>query len=185
VNKTIRVDKLTVSAILLSLSIVMSFAVIYHMPYGGDITAVSMLPVSLISIKYGIKQGVRAAFLFSIFQFFFGFFALTGYLHTTKAVIICITFDYFLPFTFLGFAGVFRQKGYYGCLAGLFAVMFIKFLFHFVSGVTIWTQFAPEGTSAFMYSLIYNGGYMGVETFFTIIVAVILLKLPQIKKFLY
>jgi thiamine transporter len=183
-NRTIRVDKLTASAILLALSIVFSFVVIYHMPYGGDITAVSLLPVSLISIKYGVKQGLTVAFLFAVFQFFYGFFALTGYLHTTKAVIICILFDYFLPFTFLGLAGIFRKKGYSGWIIGIFAVMFIKFFLHFISGITIWTQFAPEGTSAFMYSLFYNGGYMGIETLFNIIVAVILLKLPQIKKFL-
>jgi thiamine transporter len=154
------------------------------MPYGGDITAVSMLPIALISIKYGIKQGIVTAFLFSIFQFFYGFFALTAFLHTFKAVIICVMFDYILPYTFLGFAGIFRKHGYFGCLVGLFSVLFVKFVFHFISGIMIWGQFAPDDTTTFMYSLIYNGGYMGVETLITMIVAGILFKFPQITNFL-
>jgi thiamine transporter len=178
------ITKMTVSAVFLALSIVLSFIVIYRMPYGGDITAVSTLPVAFISIKYGLKQGLATAFLFSVFQFFSGFFALTSYLHTFKALVICTLFDYILPFTIIGFAGIFRKKGYWGYIFGIFTVMFVRFFCHFISGVTIWTQFAPEGTSGFMYSLIYNGGYIGVEILTTITVAGILFKLPQLKKFL-
>jgi thiamine transporter len=47
---------------------------------------------------------------------------------------------------------------------------------HFLSGVLIFGSYAPEGQSAAVYSLIYNGSYMLPEMILTTLVAVILTR---------
>jgi thiamine transporter len=154
------------------------------MPFGGDITALSMLPVCFVAIKFGVKQGLALCFLFAVFQFFYGFFTLIPLLQTPFAFAVCIAFDYLIPYTLLGLAGLSRNAGYAGKVLSVAAVIFLGFLCHFLSGVTIWGQFAPEGMSAALYSLVYNGSYMGIELIITVAGAAALFKLPQIQKFL-
>jgi hypothetical protein len=54
-------------------------------------------------------------------------------------------------------------------VTGGLVVCFIRFLCHFVSGVTIWSGYAPENMLVGVYSLVYNGSYMLIETIITII----------------
>ena len=51
----INVKKLAVSAVLIALSTVLSLIKIYELPLGGAITLLSMLPVCLISVMYGVN----------------------------------------------------------------------------------------------------------------------------------
>ena len=60
--------KLAECAVMLALSIVLSFVTIIKMPMGGSVTLLSMLPVCLISVKYGWKTGVPVAFLLAAFE---------------------------------------------------------------------------------------------------------------------
>lgn len=55
-----KTKRLTESAMLLALAIVLeliSKAIIPEMPFGGQVTLVAMLPVVLISYRYGVKWG--------------------------------------------------------------------------------------------------------------------------------
>ena len=56
--------KLVTSAVMLALASVLSTIKIFQMPLGGSITLLSMLPVVLLSIKYGKKWGVFLAFAY-------------------------------------------------------------------------------------------------------------------------
>ncbi|MBQ7108884.1 MAG: energy-coupled thiamine transporter ThiT, partial [Clostridia bacterium] len=55
-------------------------------------------------------------------------------------------------------------------------VMMIRFVCHFLSGILIWGVYAPEGTSVWAYSLLYNGGYMLPEIIISTIVLWLLTK---------
>lgn len=105
--------KLTECAMLLALSIVLSFVTVYHMPMGGGITLLSMLPVMLVGIKYGIKTGLSVSLAFSLFQLLQGILSGNVFVYCTTAStqIICALFDYIVPFSVLGLAGIFINIG--------------------------------------------------------------------------
>ena len=63
----------------------------------------------------------------------------------------------------------------------------LRFLCHFISGVTIWGEYAAGWQSVWAYSLGYNGSYMLVEGIVTIVgVAALALvldfKSPNLRK---
>ncbi len=177
------------SAIMLALSIALSFIVILEMPMGGNVTLLSMLPLCLLSAKYGIKKALPAAFLYSLFQLAMGFFkgnVFTG-IKDASVIAVIVLFDYIVPYTNLGLAGMFKKIKpakfpEFGILLGIVLVIFIRFVCHYLTGVTVWGQYAPEGQSKFIYSLLYNGQYMLPELIMTSVAAGILVKVPAIKK---
>lgn len=186
--------KLTECAMLLALSIILSFVTVYHMPMGGGITLLSMLPVMLVSIKYGIGTGLSVSLTFSLFQLLQGI--LSGnvfvYCTTASAQIICALFDYIVPFTVLGFAGIFVNIGKKNssvntyilkAVSGIAIMIFLRFVCHYITGVVIWGQWA-EDMSPYLYSLIYNAQYMLPECIFTAVAAAILLRVNRIRQLL-
>ena len=186
-NKSVVI--LAESAVMLALSIGLDFIKVWEMPMGGKITLLSMLPLCLLSVKDGIKVGVPTAFLYSLYQLAMGFAKGNVFVYTTTAamVVICILFDYLVPFTALGFAGIFKKFKpakfpEAGILIGIIFVIVIRFACHYITGFEIWGQWAPEGQSKFVYSLLYNGQYMLPELILTSVAAGILVKVPAVKK---
>ena len=71
-NKT---KRLTESAMLLSVAIVLELVskmIIPEMPFGGQITMVSMLPVVLISYRHGVRWGLTAGFAYALIEMAIG-----------------------------------------------------------------------------------------------------------------
>lgn len=182
----ISVEKLAVSAVLLALSIALSFVTIWAMPMGGEVTLLSMLPVALVSFRYGLKQGFLTSFLFSLFHLVKGILSGNVFVYTVtvSAIIICVLFDYIVPFTAIGVAGIFRKNGIVGAGLGMALACIIRFACHFVTGVVIWGQWAPEGQSKFIYSLLYNGPYMLIECVLSCIAIVLLAISPFWKRYI-
>ena len=185
--KSTRIRALCESAILLSLAVVLSYVKIFTLPFDGSITLFSMLPICLVSIKYGVKWGLGTAFCFSWFQILQG--GVFGWGLTPTMLISSLLLDYIVAYTVLGFAGMLRKKGYWGMLGGIGMVCVLRFLVHFAAGVILWANF--EQFEAFgkliqnnpvLYSICYNGVYMLPETVLTVAVAAIVLKIPQIKR---
>ena len=189
--KNKNVEKIAVSAVLLALSVALSFVIIYKLPYGGSITLLSMLPICFISIKYGVGWGLAGGFLLATVNFLQDGLANVGYLKEPGDAAICVLFDYFIAFTVLGLAGMFRRNGYYGQISGIVAVVLMRYACHVVSGATIWGQWAWEividgevqPMPPLLYSLAYNSLYMLPELILTVAGATILLKSPVVKKF--
>ena len=89
----------------------------------------------------------------------------------------------------LGIAGIFRNKGIGGMIGGTALAVFLRFVFHFLSGVVIWHSYGElwNGFSTdneVLYSLLYNGAYMLPELIFTVIGAAVLFSVPQTKRLL-
>ncbi len=183
--------KLTECAIMLALATVLSFIKIIQMPMGGAVTLCSMLPIMLIGIKYGNITGACVGLLYSMLQlvmdlpggnvFYVGMSA--------GVVVIVVLFDYLVPFTALGFAGAFRNVKtekipMLGAFIGVAVTIVVRFICHFITGFSIWGQWAPEGMSKYYYSLMYNGTYLLPELGITLVVAIILLQVPQMRKLL-
>lgn len=175
-------------AIMVALATVLSFIRVIKLPWGGSITLLSMLPITIFSIKNGVKDGLIVSFVFSFVQFIQGIMdGLFGWGLTPGMLIACIVIDYLLAFSVLGLAGLFRDKGLKGWIGGTVLAVALRLLMHFLSGVIIWKSFGElwggfATESTVLYSLLYNGAYMVPEMIFTTIGAVILLKAPQTKK---
>lgn len=175
-------------AIMVALAFVLSMIRVYKLPWGGSITLLSMLPICLYSIKYGIGPGLGVSFVFSLTQFFQGIGdGLFGWGLTSGMLVACILLDYILAYTVVGLAGMFRKKGMVGWICGTIIALMLRLACHFGSGVIVWKSFGAlwDGFSTdntYLYSLLYNGSYMLPEIIFTTIGADILFSLPQTKK---
>ena len=69
-NKNVK--KLTVSAIFIALSTVLSMIPLVQMPLGGKLTPLSMLPVCLIGIMYGTGYAILPCLAYGLIQTFLG-----------------------------------------------------------------------------------------------------------------
>ena len=163
-------------AIMLALSIALSFFSITPGGFGGSITPASMLPVLLVGIRHGYKWGIGTAFIFSIFQLVTGL-SYFSYIQGFSAYLVCLLFDFIIPFTLLGlsaFASIKNKRedarlNVPKVIITSGVLMVMRFLCHFVSGVTIWRAYADEvGQSPFVYSLLYNVVYMLPEIAITL-----------------
>ena len=182
-----RIRILCESAILLALSVVLSYIKIVQLPFDGAITLLSMLPLCLISIRYGIGWGLGTAFCYSWFQILQGGVFSWGL--TPIMLIGSLFLDYILAFTVLGFAGIFRKKGTVGMVGGIAIACTLRFVSHFLAGVVLWAnleQFVAFGQEwigrPVLYSLCYNGIYMLPETVLTVVAAIILFRVPQFRR---
>jgi thiamine transporter len=166
-------------AIMLALSIALSYVIIYEAPMGGSVTLVSMLPVMFVGVKHGYKWGLGTSLLFAAFQLIQSIIKGNVFVYCTNAsmVIICVLFDYILPFGILGLTAIActRGRGFNRFkILTVFAVLIaVRFVCHYITGVFIWGQWA-EGMSTYLYSLIYNGTYMLPELVITVAVAWVL-----------
>ncbi|MBW9149865.1 energy-coupled thiamine transporter ThiT [Clostridium sp. CM028] len=163
---------ITLVGISLALSTVLQFITIIKLPQGGSITAGSMVPIILISLFYGPEVGFLTGFLFGIINFLVAPFAL----HPVQ-----VLFDYPLPFMAIGIVGYFRSRNTKVILIGVVVAMLARFTCHFISGVVFFESYAPKGTSVYLYSLLYNGSYLSVETIITCVI-IGLLPLKRLSK---
>ena len=177
-----KLKKLTLSAMMIALSAVLSMIKVYQLPVGGSITLLSMLPVASVAICYGTKSGLITSLLYACVQIALDLGALMGYGMTPATWVGCLLFDYIIAFGCIGLAGIWRNKGTVGMCAGVALSCVIRFISHFISGAVVFSVWCPEGWNVYLYSLVYNGSYMLPELVLTTIGAVLLFRIPQVKK---
>ncbi len=170
-NKT---HSLAESAIMLSLSIAL-FAVSDALPwpfvYGGGFSLFGQVPIIIVSYRHGLKYGMVASTGLALFEMIMGFKNFS-YVSGIIAWLIVAFADYLVAFGCLGLGGMFKHKiknQTAALITGGLIVCFIRFVCHFISGVTIWSGYAPENMLVGVYSLVYNGSYMLIETIITVI----------------
>ncbi len=173
-------------AMMVALAFGLSFVKLWQMPLGGSVTLCSMLPIMLIGIKYGPVIGLGTGFVYSLTQLAQGFMEgdISYAAGEALVFIVAMLFDYIVPFTVLGLAGILGKKNRWTPIAGMSAAIGMRILCHYFTGVTIWSQWTPEGWSAWIYSAAYNGGYLLPDLAITLAVAVMLLSIKEIRKLL-
>ena len=168
VNRRTTTKMLTESAILVALATVLSLYVVFRAPYGGSVTIGSMLPIIFISIKYPFGWAILTALAYSILQI------ITGGLYTPPTDTIfhfglMVFLDYVAAFGVLCLAGpIFKSLNKNWpekarLMVAALTCISLRFACHYLSGIIIWGYFAPAGQPAWLYSLLYNGAYMGLE----------------------
>ncbi len=178
-------------AVMVALATVLSFLKLVQFPWGGAITVLSMLPIVVFTLRWGILHGLTVSFTYSLIQLGQGILmdGLLGWGLTPTALVACILLDYVCAFSALCLAGLFGNKTVGAILGGTVLALMLRFGFHYCSGVLIfhsfgelWEGFSTDNT--WLYSLIYNGAYMLPETVFTTAGALVLFKTPQMRKLL-
>ncbi len=151
-------------AILLALAIVLDFLCKFipgPFPYGGGVS-ISVLPIIYYTYRRGTLWGIGVGSVFAVLQIVMGWYLPPA--GTGLSVVLCVLLDYMLAFSAVGLAGLFARlcgkKRVLGYAVGSMAVGVIRFLCSFASGVILWGSYAPEGMNVWVYSLVYNGGYM-------------------------
>ena len=183
------VTTLAECAVMLALSFALSYAKIFEMPMGGSVTIASMLPIMLVGIKYGTLTGLSTAFVYSTTQLLQALMSANvfPYCQSGTALVICILFDYIFPFTVLGLAGLVKElkltkNNELSAYVGIVSVVALRFVSHFITGVVIWGQWAPDGMGKYLYSLLYNGGFLSADFAICIICAVLMFRKSEIRK---
>ena len=151
-----KTKRLTESAMLIALAVVLEVigrTVIPPMPFGGQLTLCSMLPVVLISYRHGVRWGLTAGFGYSLVQMALGADTVTaafqpGYFGDgtliLNALIMCL-FDYVLAYTLLGLGGCFRSRIRHNgiaLMAGSLVALGCRYLAHIVSGYVLFAGWA-------------------------------------------
>jgi len=154
------------SSMLIAIGFILSYFTLFKMPQGGSVTPLSMLPILMIGLRHGLKFGLSGGFVYACLQMLQEFWPPPS--GTAAAYIAVVLLDYVIAFTVLGLSGLFRGRQYGIVYAAPMCVL-LRFLCHFVSGIVVWSAYAGE-TAAWVYSLSYNGSYMGIELTFTTII---------------
>lgn len=146
--------------------------------YGGGVTFCSMLPLVIISYRYGNRWGVFTALVYSLLQMVLGLKNVM-YAPNCYTAIAVILLDYVLAFSCIGMAGTFRRKVHrqdVSLLLGILVTFSFRFVCHFISGWLIWDALWPNemGMASALYSFVYNGSYMVPEILITVVVTWIL-----------
>ena len=176
------VQRLAECGIMLALAVVLNEFTPIKLPYGGSVTFFSQLPIVIISYRHGVKWGLFTGFAMGIIEMMFGL-ANFSYVTGIVAYLILIFADYVIAFSSLGLGGIFRgtiKNQALSLAAGGALVSVIRFLCHFISGATIWGGYA-EDTPVLIYSLTYNGSYMLPELIITVVGALILGSLLDLR----
>lgn len=217
-SKLTTVRRLTVSAMMVALSTVISFICSlipvppFNFPFGGGITIAGMLPVVLVAYLYGTRWGLLTGFAYSLIQMLLGHSTVSalflpveeGGMQLGAALLICFI-DYILAYTMLGLGGLFRRHGsaVKGLVLGCVVALGARYLCHVVSGTIFygaWAEwfFTLDGiyelmgkavldrfsgnALALIYSAVYNGCYMIPEMIITPLAALVVLRIPAVRK---
>ena len=162
-----RTRRLTESAMLLSLAVVLevvSKMFIPPLPFGGQVTLVSMLPVVLISHRHGVRRGLISGLCLGFIEMALGGGTITaafqpGYFGEGTLLLkalAMVLLDYVLAFTMLGLGGCVRDLFHRPGLAlavGAVVALTARYLVHVLSGYILfagWAEwfFTQEGFPA-------------------------------------
>lgn len=168
-----KTKQITESAVLIAMAVVLELVgrtIIPPMPFGGQLTLVSMLPIVLASYRHGVKWGLTTGFAYALVQMALGADTVTaafqpGYFGDSamlgNAVLMCLL-DYILAYTLLGLGGCFREKianKGMALMCGSLVALGGRYLAHILSGYILfagWAEwfFTQEGFPAWGAALV-------------------------------
>lgn len=173
-KSTNKVKVLVECAVMVALATVLSLIKLYELPYGGSITAASMLPILIIAYRHGTGVGLGTAAVYGVIQQLLSLKTL-GYVSTWQSIVAVVMLDYVVAFAVIGLGGIFRKKGRSAASALLWGGLFVcilRYICHVISGATVWAGISIPTKAALIYSFSYNATYMLPETIILLAVTV-------------
>lgn len=190
---------ITYGAICIAASFALSYVKFFSLPYGGSITAASVLPMLIYCYYFGFRKSLVVSAVYMLLQFIQG-----PYIVSPWSALL----DYVVPYMALSFVGLFRfnrkkldkvneaGKNSLLCHGGFFigtGVYFVIRLFsHTLAGVLFWTQGIDflgwqgdlVGAAAWGYSVTYNFLFLGPDTAIAIAAAILILSSKAFNTFM-
>ena len=153
-------------AVAVALAAVLGQLRLFMMPQGGSVS-LELLPLIFVAVRRGVVPGLVAGLLYGALQL-----GLPGafVLHPAQALL-----DYPLAFMALALAGfvrVGRLTGRSGALRLLLAVAVAvagRFVFHFLSGLVFFAEYAPHWEAPWLYAITYNLLYLVPEAALSVV----------------
>lgn len=144
------------SAVMIALAAVLEIVakmVIPEMPFGGQVTIVSMLPIVLVGWKYGIGKGLVTGFAYSLVQMALGVKTISAmvmpgsddYLGSLGNVVLMFLFDYIIAYTVLGLGALYKSKiknNSVSLALGAFTALLFRYICHIISGFVLFGAWA-------------------------------------------
>jgi thiamine transporter len=164
---------LTETIIMVALAGALYLIKIFTLPQGGSITLGSMVPIFLLALRRGARIGIIGGIAF-------GLVALVEDVYSGVEVIFYpaqVILDYPLAFGLLGLSGLFKKIPVLGVGVGIAA----RFCSHFVSGVLFFASYAPAGVSPYVYSALYNAGFLIPEFVITAALLIVLIRVKALE----
>ena len=159
-NKKMDAKQIAFCAMAMALAVVTSMFKIIDMPMGGSVTLFSMLFIVLTGYWFGVRTGITTAVAYGILQLL-----INPYIISIWQMLM----DYIFAFGALGLAGLFSNKKK-GLIKGYIAGILGRYFFSFLSGWIFFAVYTPDFfNSAILYSLAYNGAYIGLEAAITLL----------------
>ncbi|MBR1437131.1 MAG: energy-coupled thiamine transporter ThiT [Synergistaceae bacterium] len=154
---------MTEGALCLALSYVLTKINLFSMPQGGSVDF-ELVPLILFTYRRGWKWGMQVGAIAGVMRIILG-----GYFYTVVQVIL----DYPLAYSFVGLADL------HPFWLGLIAAWAGQTASSVISGVVFFAEYAPEGQSPLVYSLLYNAPVLGMKYLLSGIAALILWKILE------
>ena len=154
-------------AILVAMAFVLEFAFSFlpKMPQGGRV-GISMLPLVVIAWRHGVVPGWIGGAVFGILNLM-----LDGVLYHWGSFFL----DYTIAFGLVGMTGFFKPliKDHVAVFSlAIIAAYFLRFVSSVLSGVLLFSEYAPEGQSVWIYSIVYNTTYLLPALILTVFVGI-------------
>ena len=159
-------------AIMVALATALSYVKFFELPQGGSV-CIGMLPILFYCTRWGLKDGLIASFAYGLLQLIFDGAYAWGW--------TSMLLDYLVAFSVLGFAGLFaHKKG--GVFIGTVVGCVLRFIVHFISGITIYRIYEPTELfnttflTPYLYSAAYNGSYVAIDMVLCLVIFAVLYK---------
>lgn len=153
------------AAMCIAIAFVLSCIKVYKMPQGGSITPASMLPLVAFAVACGPLQGAIVGCAYGLL----GLIQDPYVIHPIQMLV-----DYPLASGALALGGLVcfiplkkELKLPVAVLIGSIG----RYLMAVLSGTVFFSEYAPVGQSALIYSLVYNISYLGPDALICILVA--------------
>lgn len=143
-------------------------------PQGGGCSLMSILPIMVLSIVFGLQEALLAAIVVGLLKI----------IVQPPMFIAQLPLDYFGGMIAIAFTTIFGNDSRKKILAGAIFASLLSAFFSILSGFIFFGQFAPKDMNKLWYSIVYNFTGFGVEAVASIVVLMIICT-KHLDKFKY
>lgn len=165
-NQNVETKKMIATINLLAIAIVLDVLISaipglnLSMPFGGKFFGISMLPIVLIGLMFGLKYGLISGFIYALYNFGIDYII---YIETLKItlegwtgeswgafrIFLLVLFDYIIPFMAFGLSGLFKDglSKKYRFVYAFVIISVIRLISSTISGVILWSSSIEYATS--------------------------------------
>ncbi|MGL5576339.1 MAG: energy-coupled thiamine transporter ThiT [Sarcina sp.] len=164
--------KMIVIALFAAMAFILSFIKLFSLPQGGSINLLPFVPIMLISIFYGVTEGMTCGLIFGVLSLITG-----GHIVGIAEALM----DYILANVTLGLAGIVGRNTKSKILIGSIIAVLLSVFSNILSGVYFYGMYAPPEMNLWGYSIIYNFSSVGIVGVLSIVV-IMLLPVQKLRK---